>query len=132
MTFLKALANALAGSTDAAARPFFESTAWEGANPPLGSLPPRFSREELMINFQLPDDVAIRAAQASAAHALALAAARDPRPVTDRLAEAMIVMAENGQTVTADELRLRGFTAAEIEEHGSEAADLAVSLQRAA
>ncbi len=85
-----------------------------------------------MINFHLPDDVAIRAAQASALRAQALAAAHDPRPVTERLAETMIVMAENGQTVTADELRLRGFTADEIKTHGSEAADLAVSLQRAA
>lgn len=67
--------------------------------------------------------------------------ARAPRPAeragsarrstVERMADTMTVMAVNGEPVTAESLRLRGFTSAEVAEHGGAAADMATSLRRA-
>ena len=42
----------------------------------------------------------------------------------------MTEMAANGQIVTAETLCLRGFTRAEIERHGKDAADRATAFER--
>jgi len=75
-----------------------------------------------MITFHTPDDVLDRA------HA-AIAAQR--KGTVERMADTMTVMAVNGEPVTADSLRLRGYTTAEVAEHGAAAADLATALRRA-
>lgn len=45
-----------------------------------------------------------------------------------RMAEAMREMSFAGQTIDADSIALRGFTAAEIEKYGREARDLATAM----
>ena len=53
-----------------------------------------------------------------------------PLPAEQTAAPAYLPMREmafNGVTVTKEALRLRGFTSAEIDRHGSDAADLATS-----
>lgn len=46
--------------------------------------------------------------------AAALKRARDPRPLAERIADAMLELAGSGQTVDRAALGLRGFTAAEM------------------
>jgi len=57
-----------------------------------------------------------------------------PRPVAktvpERMAETMIELAANGRIVDAQALRQAGFTSAEIEKHGIDAADRATAHAR--
>lgn len=87
-----------------------------------------------MIRFEEdPATVARVNAQHKAAREAWLAA-RDPRPVPERMAEAMRELAFAHQSVNEEMLLLAGFTTKEIEEHGAKARDLATarSIRRAA
>lgn len=86
-----------------------------------------------MIQFQ--EDPAIVAAVNARHHAEheEWLRSRDPRPVPERMAEAMRELAFAHQSVDEEALQLAGFTAAEIAEHGASARALATarSIRRA-
>lgn len=80
-----------------------------------------------MIQFQ--EDPAV-VAEVNARHRAeheAWLAARDPRPVPERMAEAMRELAFAHQSVDEDDLLLAGFTRDQIAEHGAAARDLATA-----